>query len=144
MTKEDHNRKLIVYEFINTKGALDMKKLSESEWMVMKVLWEHPHITLKEITALLNDSEWSYSTIRTLVSRLVKKDAVAADKTIGNFKYYPIAEESECKQQEAKKFLSRVFDGSISMMVSTLVMDSNLSEDEQKELMDIIDKIDGE
>lgn len=121
-----------------------MKKLSESEWHVMKVLWDHPNVTLKEIAAQLNDSEWSYSTIRTLVTRLVKKGAIAADKSTGNYKYYPVAEESECKQQEAKKLLSRVFDGSITMMVSTLVRDSNLTEKEQKELMEIIEKIDGE
>lgn len=121
-----------------------MKKLSEAEWNVMKVLWDQPNVTLKEIANKLDGSEWSYSTIRTLVSRLVKKGAIAADKSSGNFKYYPIAEESECKLQEAKKLISRVFDGSITMMVSTLVRDSNLTEEEQKELMDIIEKIDGE
>ena len=116
--------------------------ISESEWKIMKVLWEKPELTLKEIAAGLEDTEWSYTTIRTLVTRLVEKGAVAADKTSGNFKYYPAVSESECKSKEASRFLSRVFDGSVSMLVSTLTRDSGLTEEERKELMSIIEKMD--
>ena len=118
--------------------------ISESEWKIMKVLWERPELTLKEIgleTAVLNDTAWSYTTIRTLVTRLLEKGAIAADKTAGNFKYSPAVSENECKFKEMNRFLSRVFDGSVSMLVSTLTKDSNLTEEEQKELMNIIEKM---
>lgn len=115
--------------------------ISESEWKVMKVLWEKPDLTLREIAASLEDTDWSYTTIRTLVTRLLEKGAVAADKTSGNFKYYPAVSESECKNKEVNRFLSRVFDGSVSMLVSTLTKDSNLTEEEQKELLSIIEKM---
>jgi BlaI family penicillinase repressor len=115
--------------------------ISESEWKVMKVLWEKPDLTLREIAASLEDTDWSYTTIRTLVTRLLEKGAVAADKSSGNFKYYPAVSESECKYKEVNRFLSRVFDGSVSMLVSTLTKDSNLTEEEQKELLSIIEKI---
>ncbi|MEL7655340.1 MAG: BlaI/MecI/CopY family transcriptional regulator [Bacillota bacterium] len=116
--------------------------ISESEWKVMKVLWEKPNLTLKEIAAGLDETDWSYTTIRTLVTRLSEKGAIAADKSqTNNFRYYPAVSESECKFKEVNRFLSRVFDGSVSMLVSTLTKDSNLTEKEQKELMDIIEKI---
>lgn len=116
--------------------------ISESEWKIMKVLWEKPERTLKEIAAALKDTDWSYTTIRTLVTRLMEKGAIAADKSSGNFKYYPVISENECKGKEINRFLSRVFDGSVSMLVSTLTRDSNLTEQEQKELMSIIEKMD--
>lgn len=115
--------------------------ISESEWKVMKVLWEKPELTLREITASLDETGWSYTTIRTLVTRLMEKGAIAADKTSGNFKYFPAVPEHECKRKEVNRLLSRVFDGSVSMLVSTLTKDSNLTEDEQKELMSIIEKM---
>ena len=123
---------------------MEMKNISisESEWKIMRVLWEKPDLTLREITANLGESDWSYTTIRTLVTRLLEKGAISADKSSSNFKYYPAVTEDECKRKEMNRFLSRVFDGSVSMLVSTLTKDSNLTEEEQKELMDIIEKMD--
>lgn len=116
--------------------------ISDSEWKIMKVLWEKPDLTLGEIAAGLEAAGWSYTTIRTLVTRLMEKGAISADKSSGNFRYYPVVAESECKRNEVSRLLSRVFDGSVSMLVSTLTKDSNLTEEEQKELMSIIEKMD--
>lgn len=48
--------------------------------------------------------------MRTLVTRLVEKEAVAADKSGANFKYYPLLSENECKNSEVKNFIDKVFD----------------------------------
>lgn len=40
-------------------------KISESEWQVMKVLWETPYLTMKEISANLDQAGWGYTTVRT-------------------------------------------------------------------------------
>lgn len=117
--------------------------ISDGEWEVMKILWDKPYLTMKDISKSLEYTDWSYSTVRTLVTRLMKKDIISADKSSGNFKYYPVVIEKECKEQKANNFIKRIFDGSISMFVSTLVNESNLDEEEYKELMNIINKIDG-
>jgi len=124
---------------------MDEKELSisDSEWEVMKVLWEQPNMTLRQIDNYLHHKKWSYTTVRTLVTRLVEKGAIGADKSmISNFKYYPIVSESDCKNKEVKSLLERVFDGSAKMMVSSLTKDSNLTKKEQQELMDLIEKMD--
>lgn len=116
--------------------------ISESEWKVMKILWGKSDLTLREIALGLGDTDWSYTTIRTLVTRLVEKGAISADKkSVNNFKYFPAVSEKECKSKEVNRLLSRVFDGSVSMLVSSLTKDSNLTEEEQKELMNIIEKM---
>ncbi|MCI9063864.1 MAG: BlaI/MecI/CopY family transcriptional regulator, partial [Clostridia bacterium] len=54
------------------------KNISNSEWKIMKVLWETPYITLRQIYEKAGVSEgWSYTTVRTLVTRLVDKEAAA-------------------------------------------------------------------
>lgn len=118
--------------------------ISESEWKIMKVLWKKPNITLKEIAESLKNTSWSYTTIRTLVNRLLEKGVVDADKTSANtFKYFPVALENECKESEVKSFLSRVFDGSASMMLTTLIKGGGLSEKEAEKLKTIIEQMDG-
>ena len=116
--------------------------ISDSEWEVMKVLWKKPDITLHEIATELGNTNWSYTTIRTMVTRLAEKGAIDADKKAANtFRYSPVISESECKSKEVNSLLSKVFNGSVSMLVSTLTKDSNLTEAQQKELLDIIEKM---
>jgi len=133
-------------ETLTEKGVLYMNNdnitISDSEWKIMKVLWSSPYMTLKEIAGKVTETGWSYTTVRTLVNRLADKGVVAADKSIANnFKYYPVAAEEECKIKEVKSFLEKVFDGSAGMLISALAKDSNLSEEERKNLKNIIDKI---
>ena len=116
--------------------------ISDSEWKIMQILWTEPELTLREIYDRIGDSSWSYTTVRTLVSRLSEKGAIAADKkSAKNFRYYPAVSESECKNKEVKNFLNRVFDGSAKMMMASLTKESSLSEKEQQELLALIDKM---
>ena len=50
--------------------------ISDAEWTIMKALWqsEDKKMTLKEIAEAVADSGWSYTTVRTMVGRLVEKE----------------------------------------------------------------------
>lgn len=118
--------------------------ISEAEWRIMDCLWDESDLTLKQIVENIDNTEWSYTTIRTMVKRLMDKGVIGADKSqSSNFKYFTLAEEKDCKIEEAKSFLSRVFDGSVAMMVSTLVKQEVLSKKEVAELKKIIDGMEG-
>ena len=62
---------------------MEQIRISDAEWKIMKTLWnsESPAMTLGEIiSALGEDNRWSYTTVRTLIVRLIDKGAVSADK----------------------------------------------------------------
>ena len=119
-----------------------MISITESEWKVMEVLWERSPVSLKEILSVLKaKTPWSTTTVRTLLVRLMDKGAVEADKTTTNFKYYPLIEKEVCQIQETKNLLDRVFNGSVGALVSTLVKESDLTEEERKDLLNIISKM---
>jgi len=116
--------------------------ISDSEWKIMQILWSEPGLTLREIFDRIGDSSWSYTTVRTLVTRLSEKGALDADRTVArNFRYHPAVSESECKKKEMKSFIDRVFDGSAKMMMTALTRESNLTEKEQDELLALIEKM---
>lgn len=123
--------------------------ISDGEWRIMKALWqgedEEPDkkMTLKEIAEAVADSGWSYTTVRTMVGRLVEKEAITADESHPrNFLYSPAISEEACRKEEMKGFIDRIFDGSAKLMVSSLVSGKNLTKEEQKALLKIIDKMD--
>ena len=110
----------------------------------MKILWKQPSSTLSDIVKDrdLEDQNWSYSTVKTLLRRLVDKGVVDVDKSVANsFKYKAAIQEQDCKVKEANNFLQKVFEGSLSMFVSTLAKGSNLTEQERENLIDMISKM---
>lgn len=121
-----------------------MKKelnISESEWMVMEYLWKNPLTTISEIRKALSSTGWSDSTIKTLVRRLVSKKAIAINDEGAVFRYYPLISQQECRLKETNSFINRVYDGSVSMLVTNLAADSNLTEKETEELLSLIKKM---
>ena len=115
--------------------------ISESEWTVMEYLWNNPMVTITEIRKAMSSTGWSDSTIKTLVRRLVSKNAVAINDEAATFRYYPLISQQECRLKETKSFINRVYDGSVSMLVTNLAADSNLTDKETEELLALIEKM---
>ena len=112
--------------------------ISESEWIVMKIIWGNAPKTLPEILNGLKHTEWSTTTIQTYLARLVKKGALATERQGKGYLYYPALSETDCQIAESKTFLNRVYDGSLSQMVKGFVKSGNLSADELNELKELI------
>ena len=115
-------------------------KLSDGEWKLMKTLWAGQPQTLAElVTALDADTRWSRATIFMMLKRLIAKGAVTMDDS-GKFQKYSAAiTYSDVEPEETESFLSKVYGGSVGMMVSNLVGRGALSEQEIQELKAILD-----
>ena len=115
-------------------------KLSDGEWKLMKVLWNCQPQTLAELVADLRDETgWSKSTIFMMLKRLIAKGAVTMDDS-GKFQKYSAAVAyADVEPEETESFLSKVYSGSLGLMVSNLVERGALSEQEIRELKAILD-----
>lgn len=114
--------------------------ISESEWRVMKMIWNDCPQTLPEILDRLKETGWSKTTIQTYLARLVKKGALSTKRQGKGYLYYPAVSESDCQLAESRSFLSRVYDGSLSRMVMGFVKSGELSQEELNELKSLIDQ----
>jgi len=121
-----------------------MITLTEAEWEVMKILWSKGNIALSDIVKSANDKgiPWAMNTVHTLLSRLVKKNAVAVDKSRSPHIYHPIVGEHECAIAETTRLIQRIYNGSVSKMLSSLLSSEKISEDELHKLKSIIDDFD--
>lgn len=114
--------------------------ISESEWRVMKIIWNDCPQTLPELLDRLKETGWSKTTIQTYLARLVKKGALSTKRQGKGYLYYPAVSESDCQLAESRSFLSRVYDGSLSRMVMGFVKSGELSQEELNELKSLIDQ----
>ena len=114
-------------------------RLSDGEWKLMKTLWEKQPRTLAElVSALDKDTGWSRATIL-MLKRLIAKGTVTMDSS-GKFQKYSAAiTYADVEPEETESFLSKVYGGSVGMMVSNLVDRGALSERDIQELRAILD-----
>lgn len=119
----------------------DLPKISESEWLIMKVIWDENPITSSRVVDVLSDSTpWKPKTIKTLLSRLVKKGAVGHKNEGRGYLYYPLIEETVLVKAESQSFLKRVFRGALKPMIATMVESEDLSQKELDELKRLLKK----
>ncbi|MDP3131168.1 MAG: BlaI/MecI/CopY family transcriptional regulator, partial [Bacillota bacterium] len=86
--------------------------LTDSEWRVMRVLWEKSTCTAAAVTAaLVDETAWSPTTVKTFLSRLCVKGLIAFASDHGKYLYSPAASERDCVVAEMKAVLNRVYGG---------------------------------
>ena len=118
--------------------------LSSGEWTLMNQLWEGPPQTITELTAALKEKTgWGKHTIITMLSRLEAKGAVQHREDGRAKRYTPTLPREEAARSETERFLSRVYRGSLGVMMSAMVESHQLSEAELAELSAILDKAGG-
>jgi BlaI family penicillinase repressor len=119
----------------------EMPQISDSEWKVMQVLWEESPITANEIIDVLKKTtDWRPTTVKTLVSRLVKKEVVGFKKNNRTYHYYPLVTEDVCVKAESKSFLKRVYGGGLKMMIANFLEIEDLSQGDIEELRRMLDE----
>ena len=113
--------------------------LTEAEWQVMECLWTFAPRTGREIIdALGKTTGWSRSTTLTLLRRLEDKGAVSAVSEGGMKHYRPQVAREDAAVQETEHLLERVYQGSVSLLVSSLVKKQTLSQEEIDKLYAIL------
>ena len=113
--------------------------LTQAEWSVMECLWEESPLTGREITERMQvRCGWSRSTTLTLLSRMEAKGAAGSGSEQGRKTFFPLICREDAASRETESFLARVFQGSISLMVSSLTHRQSLSRQEIDELYAIL------
>lgn len=116
-------------------------KISDSEWEVMKILWDESPLTSIQIVEKLKPiTKWSPTTIYTLISRLVNKKAIKLEEGSSPHIIYPLISKKDCSRKEYSSFIKKVYNGSLNLMLSNIVEEHNLSNEEIEELKNILDK----
>ena len=117
--------------------------ISESEAVVMEVLWgEHPLAAEDVVARLATRSDWAEPTIKTLLNRLLKKGAVRADRDGRRYLYSPVLTREAWVSRQSEGVLDRLFGGRVAPLVAHFSERGKLSQDDIDELKRLIGEID--
>lgn len=122
------------------KKSETLPELSKAEWEVMKTLWKKGPLAARDLYAALpNRKGWAYNTVKTILSRLVAKNAVEYEQVGNSYLYRAARPQEQMLHKEIKGFLNRVLDGSLSPLLAHFIEDHDLSDEEIERLKKVLD-----
>jgi BlaI family penicillinase repressor len=116
-------------------------RISDTEWELMRVVWAKHPISAAEIIERLvaTDATWHPKTARTLLARLVQKQALDYETQGRTYVYEPRVTERECVAAASESFVERVFGGSLQPMLAHFVEQRRITQRELSELQRILE-----
>lgn len=118
------------------------ERVSEAELQVLAALWDRSPQTATELADhVAHDNGWTLATVKTLLARLVQKNAVAAEANGRRFLYRPILERSAVVAQESQRLVDRLLGGRISPLVAHLAEREALTPEDIAEIEDILRRL---
>ncbi len=97
------------------------ERITEAEYAVMEVLWDRPRQTAAEVCEEVCGARgWSLATVKTLLSRLVQKGALASEPDGRRFLYTPLVAREAYVGGESRRLVERLFGGNAASLVAHL------------------------
>ena len=119
--------------------------LGETEMEVLHHVWDLGEATVADVRErILEDRDVAYTTVMTVLKKLAEKGDLDYNKEGRSYVYQPAQEPNEVQHSLLRRLMDKVFEGSPSALVQTLVKREDLSDDERAEIRALIDALEEE
>ena len=132
-----------------------MTEISNAEFEVLEALWQNYPASANDIIAKLNESAstnvntnsaddknqeklWHDKTVKTLLNRLVKKQAISFEKQQRHYLYSPLLEREAYTLKESTSLIERMFSGKLAPLVAGFAKKNDLNKDDINALKSLI------
>lgn len=120
-------------------------QISDAESQVMETLWQAHPLTAEQVAERLAPHQaWELSTVKTLLNRLLKKRAVAADRDGRRYLYRPLIARADYVHAESSGLLDRLFGGRVAPLVAHFSEQRKLTKKDIAELKRLLAELDHE
>lgn len=111
------------------------ERISDAELAIMEILWQQSPLTATDISAQVSARrDWSLATVKSLLSRLVSKQAVGHHLDGRRFLYTPLVERNCYVTTESRRLVDRFFGGKMMPLFAHLAEQEKLTEHEIAEM----------
>ena len=122
------------------RGGRKPLAITEKELEIMKLLWNHGPMFVREMLQYYPDPKPHFNTVSTTVRNLEEKGYIGHKAVGGSYRYHPLAEEQQFRDKSLKELIATFFNNSYRSAVSALVEEEKISIDELKEIIDLVEQ----
>ena len=106
-------------------------ELTEAEWEIIKAVWDNQPCTAPAVQELLQRLKgWHYSTVKTMMDRMVVKGLLRQEKNRNLTLYRSVITKKEAQTCEIMRTVKRAFNGALTPMMQFLLENKDLSREE--------------
>ena len=114
-------------------------RLGRLELQIMNVVWEKGKATVHDVKDVLGEGRKpAYSTILTMMRKLEAKGYLEHDVDDRTYVYRPIVSQEAARRGILGDIVERLFEGSPSLLLNSLVEQNRMSEKELKKIQELI------
>jgi len=118
------------------------ERISDAEHAVMEVLWDESPLTAQDVVERIDPERgWSANTVKTLLGRLLAKQAIAHEEDGRRYLYRPLVARDDYVTRESRRMIDRLFGGKLTPLVAHLAEREALTEDDIAELKALIERL---
>lgn len=114
--------------------------ISPAELSVLKILWDTRPMTVREVCDALDKQRWAYTTVQTLLNRLVAKGAVQREPEGNAHRYSPSVSRNRLLASRLKELAEQLCDGATSPLIAALVNNERFSDEELAGFRKLLDE----
>ncbi|WP_069129926.1 BlaI/MecI/CopY family transcriptional regulator [Rhodohalobacter halophilus] len=115
-------------------------KLSKSEEQLMQYIWKRKKAFMNELLEMYPEPKPANTTVATLLKRMKDKGYIDYEQMGRSRQYYPTVNKSDYFSRHLKGLIRKYFDDSPSTFASFFTRETDLTEDQLKELQDIVEQ----
>jgi BlaI family transcriptional regulator, penicillinase repressor len=119
-------------------------ELGEGELAVMRVLWDHGPLTVRDVMTQLHErgKTVAYTTVMTFLTRLEQKGVVASNKNDTAYVYKARITRESVSASRIRSLLDQLYDGAAAPMLLQLIENERFSPEELAQLRKLINDLD--
>ena len=128
---------------------MEKEEITPSEWQIMEVLWAGgtPLTSSEVYKRMQGNVDMSQRTVRVLMNRMSQKGVLGYtvdehDSRV--YHYYVLKQKDECVKEKSRKFVDSYFSGNGTNAMSALLQTFTLTDEQIKELEEILEKSKGQ
>ncbi|MFK7779287.1 MAG: BlaI/MecI/CopY family transcriptional regulator [Gimesia sp.] len=119
------------------KQRTDLTKL---EWVLIDALWTEGRATATDLQRMLEDQQgWAYSTVKTMLDRLVDMGFVKARRVGNVYEYSPKLKRPTVVGRMVDEVTTQLFDGSVAPFIQCLIERGKMTAEEVAELKTMLE-----
>lgn len=122
------------------KPLQDNMKLTPKEEQIMELFWEHGPMFVRELQQLYDEPQPHFNTLSTMVRALEDKGLISHTAYGKSYRYFAAVDRQSFSENSLKSVIGKYFGSSVFSAVSSLVKSEDISEQELRELLDMIHK----
>ena len=121
------------------KNSCDMQKLTDKEEEIMAYFWDRGPLYVRQIIELMPEPKPHFNTVSTFVRLLEQKGFLTHEKTGASYIYKPLVSRDDYSASALTNVVKKYFSSSIFNVVSTLVRKEQLSDNQVRELIRLVE-----